>query len=66
MKTISPLEPLAPEEILVESKMRTDVCLFSGVMGASVTPERRILRKKGIKITCYVSSKKGSNSKSRY
>ena len=41
---ISRLEPLAPQEIFLESKMPTDVSLLSGT-GASVTPERHIPRK---------------------
>ena len=45
---ISQLYPPAPKEILVESKMRTGVSLLSRGMGASVTPERHIPRKKGI------------------
>ena len=39
---ISQLEPSSPKEILVESKMKTDVSLLSGGKGASFTPERRI------------------------
>ena len=45
---ISQLEPSAAKEILVEYKIRTDVSLFFGGTVASVTPERRIPRKKGI------------------
>ena len=42
---ISKLEPSAPQEIFFVSKIPTDVYLLSGT-GASVTPERRISRKK--------------------
>ena len=41
---ISQLEPSAPKEILLESKVPTDVSLLSGT-GVSVTPERRITKK---------------------
>ena len=36
---ISQLEPSAPKEILVKSKMRTDVYILTGVTRESVTPE---------------------------
>ena len=40
------LEPEAPNKILVESKIQSDVSLLSGVTEAGVTPERRIPRRK--------------------
>ena len=44
---ISLLEPSAPKEMFLESKIPTDVSILSGI-GVSVTPERYIPRKKGI------------------
>ena len=41
---ISQLEPSAPKEILVKSKMRTDVYILTGVTGASATPEIHMTR----------------------
>ena len=35
---ISKLEPTAPKEIMVNTKIRTDVSVLSGITGASVTP----------------------------
>ena len=45
---ISKLEASAPQEILLVSKISTDVSLLSGTV-TSVTPERPISRKKGIR-----------------
>ena len=42
---VSQLEPLAPQEIWLVSKLPPSVSLFS-LTGASVTPEIRIPRKK--------------------
>ena len=43
---ISQSEPLAPKEIMVDRKIRTDVYILSIETGGSVTPEKRIPRKK--------------------
>ena len=43
---ISQPEPSAPKEIMEEDKMRTDVSILSVGMGACVTPEKRIPKKK--------------------
>ena len=61
---ISPLEPSAPQETFLVSKIPTGVSILSGI-GASVTPEKRIPRKKNeVEITSNVTSKKGPNPKS--
>ena len=57
-------ETLAIKEFFVESKMWTDVSLLSGGTGEFFTPERCIPG--FFLMTCNVSSKKGSNYKSRY
>ena len=59
------LEPSATKKTIVEYKMNTDVYLLSGGTGAIATTEKLISGEKEYEITCNVSSKKGSDSKSR-
>ena len=63
-KLVSQPEPLAVTEILLESKIPTDVSPLSGT-GESITTEIQIPRKKKYEITCNVAPKKVSNTKSR-
>ena len=44
--SVSQLETSEPKEIMVNTKMRTDVSISPGGTGASVTPEKVIPRKK--------------------
>ena len=56
---IIPLEPLAPQEILLVSKIPTGVSLFLGTK-ASVTPERWIPRKSHMKSSSMLPPRKDS------
>ena len=56
------LKPSEPKEIFLEYKIPTDVSLLYET-GVSVTPERRIPRKKEYEITSNVASKKVPNYK---
>ena len=62
---ISQLEPSAQKEILLESKMPTEVSPFFGT-GVRVTPEIWVPGKDKYEITSNIFFKNESNYKSRY